>query len=148
GGSANGNLEIAGDHDWFGVSLLAGHTYVIDVRGQDSGAGTLDNPFVLLRNSAGFPYFLNIFELSSNDDGGVHFDSQLVARPLSSGTYYIDAQSHLGVSTGTYRVEVHDDGTSTNRFQTATLGVAGFGINPGAGGWDDFNNFPRVVGDI
>ena len=60
-GLAAGNLEVIGDHDWFRVRLYAGHNYIIDQRGSPSGGGTLTDPFLAIRDSAG-----NL--ITSNDD--------------------------------------------------------------------------------
>ena len=37
GGTANGAIETLGDQDWFGVSMTAGRTYVIDLEGSATG---------------------------------------------------------------------------------------------------------------
>src|SRR5947199_12562 len=42
-GSNFGNLEVAGDRDWFAVNLSAGTTYVINVQGLQAGVGTLED---------------------------------------------------------------------------------------------------------
>ena len=44
GGTAEGNIEAAGDRDWFGVSLVAGTTYLIDLKGCRTNDGTLADP--------------------------------------------------------------------------------------------------------
>ena len=44
GGSATGEIETSKDFDWFAVDLVAGHTYVIDLEGADSGGGALQDP--------------------------------------------------------------------------------------------------------
>ena len=46
GGSAAGNIETAGDRDWFAVELVAGRTYQIDLRGSPTGDGTLSDTFL------------------------------------------------------------------------------------------------------
>ena len=37
GGTATGEIETRGDRDWFAVELVAGRTYVIDMRGKPHG---------------------------------------------------------------------------------------------------------------
>ncbi len=44
GGSVTGEIERSGDEDWHAVSLLAGETYVIDLKGADGDWGTLADP--------------------------------------------------------------------------------------------------------
>jgi hypothetical protein len=98
-GSATGNLEVAGDHDWFRVQLTAGVQYTIDERGQSVGAGTLSDPFMALYNAAG--QFI-----TSNDDGGGSLNSRIVYTPTVTGSYYIDAGAYQDQYSGTYRVSV------------------------------------------
>src|SRR5690349_12906217 len=130
GSSIGGNLEIVGDHDWFRVQLNAGHTYVINVRGAASHAGTLSHLRLDLHNSAGDAIAVE------DDSSGLHDDAQVVVRTTTGGTYYVDvsAVSPFGgaAGPGTYSVDVQDDGTGTQRFQPATLGISAFGANPNA----------------
>ena len=44
GGTATGEVGNSGDHDWFAVELVAGRTYVIDLRGRPTDDGTLSDP--------------------------------------------------------------------------------------------------------
>ena len=46
GGSATGEIEEAGDQDWFALTLEAGRTYQIDLEGYDTGNGTLMDPYL------------------------------------------------------------------------------------------------------
>jgi hypothetical protein len=139
GGSVTGNIETNGDHDWFRVSLVAGHRYAIEEMGSPSGHGTLTDPLVQIHNSVGTA-------LGSNDDGGFGLESELaVFDANTTGTYYIDAGA-FSTNTGTYTIQVQDLGTSANRFSAAHLGVQSFGT--GAGGWDSQHHFPRAVGHI
>ena len=41
GGSATGSLEVAGDSDWFELSLVAGQLYTISEQGSPTSHGTL-----------------------------------------------------------------------------------------------------------
>ena len=41
GGAAIGEIDTAGDRDWFAVELVAGRTCTIDLRGSPTGDGTL-----------------------------------------------------------------------------------------------------------
>lgn len=142
GGSATGDLEVAGDHDWFNTTLQAGHYYIIDERGAPSAGGTLSDPLVTLRDSLGNP-------LTSNDDGGVGRDAQIAFHATADGTYFVDAGSFNDLSSGTYTVGIQDLGTNQMRFQTpATLAVSNFGNDTAGGGWVSQNLFPRAVGDV
>src|SRR5262249_24774 len=53
GGAATGGLQFKGDHDWFKVQLVAGHTYAIDERGSPTSGGTLSDAFVRLHDAQG-----------------------------------------------------------------------------------------------
>ena len=46
GGSATGKIERGEDRDWFAVELEAGRTYLIDLEGSPTGAGTLWDPYL------------------------------------------------------------------------------------------------------
>ena len=46
GGSTMSEIESAGDVDWFAVTLVAGKRYRIDLEGEDTGDGTLADPFL------------------------------------------------------------------------------------------------------
>src|SRR3712207_2335676 len=57
GGSQTGSIESSNDVDVFAVTLTAGRTYTIDMKGSASGNGTLTDLYFYLYNSAGS--FLN-----------------------------------------------------------------------------------------
>lgn len=98
GVAVSGTLEASFDLDIFAVHLVAGRTYLIEQRGSDSGSGTLDDSFIVLRNADGTVVALD-------DDSGEGFDSALVFTPTTTGTYYLDAgAAYDGV--GTYEVSV------------------------------------------
>jgi hypothetical protein len=99
GGSADGNIDPAGDRDWFGVQLAAGTTYLIDLEGSPSNAGTLGDPYLRLYNGAG-----NL--IVEDDDSGDGLNSRLAFTPSTTGTYFIGAGEFGDNATGTYRVSV------------------------------------------
>jgi uncharacterized protein YfaP (DUF2135 family) len=104
GGSATGNLERTGDHDWFSVQLTGGHNYEIRLDGEGHAAGTLHDPYLRLYNASGT-------QVGFNDDGGggtTGYDSMLTYTPTASGTFYVDAGAYSDSYAGTYRVSVHD----------------------------------------
>ena len=45
-GSATGEIEFRDDRDWFAVTLEAGSTYRIDLKGVSTGGGTLGDPYL------------------------------------------------------------------------------------------------------
>ncbi|MFN3350903.1 matrixin family metalloprotease [Pseudorhodoplanes sp.] len=97
GGSSTGNLEAAGDRDWFRITLTAGITYAFELKGAASGNGTLADPYLYLYSSAG-----NL--IAFDDDGGSLQDSRIVYTAAASGTYYLGAAAYDDAGTGTYRL--------------------------------------------
>ena len=147
-GLATGNLEVVADHDWFRVRLYAGHNYIIDQRGSPSGGGTLNDPFLAIRDSAG-----NL--ITSNDDGGFGFESQLAFHANTTADYFVDAGAFFDLSTGTYALQLTDLGTGavTDRFQpppfgNATPSIPVYGSSTAAGGWTTQDQYPRAAADV
>jgi len=108
GGSVSSAIDTDGDHDWFAVSLEAGHIYDISLSG--SGATPLDDPFVEVMNASGTV-------LASDDDSGPGHNSSLSFYATSSGTYYISAESFENAAPatniGTYTLTVGNGVTPT-----------------------------------
>ena len=97
GGSATGDIETSKDFDWFAVDLVAGHTYVIDLEGTDSGGGALQDPVLRGLYDAGG----NRIAGARDNDGGVGRDARLTFTATTTGTYYIEARGHSN-HTGDY----------------------------------------------
>ncbi|HMQ94001.1 MAG TPA: DVUA0089 family protein [Amaricoccus sp.] len=97
GESVTGEIEREYDEDWFAITFTLGETYTIDLQGQDSGLGTLHDPYLILYDADGN-------WVDENDDSG-SLDSQLVHTAAASGTYYIVARE-LDDGTGTYSLSV------------------------------------------
>ena len=105
GDTATGNVGSNGDRDWFAVELVAGRTYVIDLRGSPTDDGTLSDPYLGgIHDSDG-----NLIARTTNDDGGQGYNSRVTFTATESGTHYIAAGA-AGVFSGrgTYEVEVTD----------------------------------------
>ena len=101
GGSATGEIETSKDFDWFAVDLVAGHTYVIDLEGADSGGGALQDPVLRgLYDADG-----NRIAGARDNDGGVGRDARLTFTAATTGAYYIEARGHSN-QTGEYTVRV------------------------------------------
>ena len=105
GDSATGNIETGGDRDWFTVELVAGQTYVVDVEGSETSAGTLADPYLRgIYDSDG-----NFLSGTSNDDiGKSQLNSRVTFSPTASGTYYV-AVGAFESSVGTYTVSVTEE---------------------------------------
>ena len=94
------------------MELVAGRTYIIDLRGSPTGDGTLNDPY--LRGIKG-PDGSRIAGVS-NDDGGEGYNSRLNFTPTESGTHYIIAGAYSGL--GAYEVEVRDVSPQTAQQET------------------------------
>ena len=103
GSSVTGTIDPWDDRDWFAVELVAGKTYRFDLKGADSGSGTLAEPYLRGIYDAGG----NLIDGTSNDDGGSDDDSRMTFTPGSSATYYVSAGGFLSY-TGTYTLAVTD----------------------------------------
>jgi hypothetical protein len=113
-GQTSGTIEVAGDSDWFKVTLTAGTQYVFDV-----GGGTLQSGQVSLYDANG-----NLVSTASSAYPGAAAETSFTV--TSSGTYYVAAAGVNG-STGTYNVIESTtalDNTG-NTSTTASLSVGG-----------------------
>lgn len=118
GGWATGEIESSGDRDWFAVTLEAGKTYRIDMKGYhtggNTGAGTLFDPY--LRGI--YDKEANLLPGTSSNGGGLYRDSRVYFTATEDGTHYVAAGAR-GSHTGTYRLSVREftddfaDGTET-----------------------------------
>ncbi|MGE4062357.1 MAG: pre-peptidase C-terminal domain-containing protein [Rhodospirillaceae bacterium] len=122
GGTATGRIDDSSDEDWFRVALTAGTTYRIDVRGYDSGGGTLLDPYVRILNPS-------LSQIASDDDSGTGTDSQILYTVTATGTYYIAASGFDGEQ-GTYTVAVATtttaDDYAASSSTTGAVAVGGF----------------------
>ncbi len=98
GGSLTGNLETAWDRDWFAISLVEGYTYQFDLEGALTGGGSLEDPYLRLRDGSG--------ELiAEDDDSGAHWNSRIWSYTATmSGIYYLDAGAWADQGTGSYTI--------------------------------------------
>jgi hypothetical protein len=112
GQTKQGTINFIGDTDWFKTSLLAGTAYQFDLKGASSGSGTLNDPFMRLRDSAGNPV-----ALAFADDGGTGSDSRFTFTPQTNGTYFLAAgtgynETGMGTYALTQSVPSNAAGTS------------------------------------
>ncbi|WP_212699612.1 M10 family metallopeptidase [Thalassovita aquimarina] len=99
----NGTIGFSDDRDWVAVTLEAGVTYEVSLRGEASGVGTLADPYLRLYDASGALK-------GENDDGGTGLDSRLVFTAEQTGTYYLVAGAWVandGTSAvGSYQMEI------------------------------------------
>jgi predicted secreted protein len=117
GGQTTGNIETAGDNDWFGVSLQAGTTYTFELRGADGSGGTLGNGFA--------EAYLSLYDTSglyrtATANGGTGGDPLLSFTPSTTGTYFLGVQELFGTGTGTYTLRASVSTVSTDDYKNDT----------------------------
>ena len=123
GGSAKGKIGVAGDQDWFAVTLEAGTTYRIDLKGFFTGGGRLLDPYLRgIYDSSG-----TLVSGTANDNVNPWYDSRVWFTPTASGVHYIaaGAASHW---TGTYTLSVtvpNADDFSADASTTGEVTVGG-----------------------
>ena len=116
GGSANGALNVEGDHDWFKVSLNANTLYQVTASG--------------LTNFGQTASFLSIYDASGAPLGAIDASGRSLGyMPATSGTYYIDVASSLATGAYTLNVATVADDYRNNVTTTGTVGNSGDTIN-------------------
>jgi phospholipase/lecithinase/hemolysin len=90
-------IETAGGFDRFTATLAAGQTYVFDLLGLSSGAGSLADPKLRILDAAG-----NL--LAEDDDAGVGLNARLSFTAPSSGDYMVEVRG-VAVLTGSYALQ-------------------------------------------
>ena len=69
GGTTHAAIDFANDSDWFKAEVKAGHTYVVDVEGIATLAGSLGDPRVILVRQRG-PVYENYLAVDWRDSDG------------------------------------------------------------------------------
>ncbi|MBX9746665.1 MAG: M10 family metallopeptidase C-terminal domain-containing protein, partial [Hyphomonadaceae bacterium] len=85
GQTETGVVNVAGDDDWFAVTLVAGQHYTFTMAG--SGGTPLQDPYLELYDETG------ILVHFDDDDAGGDLTPTLRFTPATSGTYYINARA-------------------------------------------------------
>ena len=96
-GSVDGNVDTAADHDWYGITLVAGQTYIFRTGG--TGVGTALDTTLTLRDAAGT-------QLATNDDSGEGAYSAIRFTATTGGTYYLDVGA-FGSNTGSFNLTAY-----------------------------------------
>ncbi|MCB2116703.1 MAG: M10 family metallopeptidase C-terminal domain-containing protein, partial [Rhodobacteraceae bacterium] len=128
GDTFNGSLSGIGDKDWVKISLSAGNTYTLNLSGV--GASALGDPTLRVYDASG-----NL--VAENDDYNGSFNSRLVLSPLSSGTYYVEADSFASSFTGSYAIS-----TSVTAGALPVLTMTQIADYLRAGFWSDQGSVP------
>ena len=104
--SLGGLGSFGDDIDWFQVNLIAGHQYEIQLRGSETGDGTLFDPlFRGVYDDEGI-----LYEGSGDDDGGQGLNSQALFTAEYTGVHYFSVGDAFSQSSGggTYTLEYFD----------------------------------------
>ena len=102
GGTATGAIETVNDTDWFKATLVAGRTYRFDLEGSATGQGTLVDPYMSVRDSAGV-------KRVESDNGGVGLNSSFAYTAAVSGTHYLATGAGFNPNgVGTYLMRLTD----------------------------------------
>ena len=121
GGSATGEIERTGDNDWFAVTLEAGKTYTVELKGRPTGDGTLRDPYL----DGVYDADGNRVGASWDDNGGKGRNSLVTFTAEEGGTYYVAAGAS-GDKTGTYTLSVAEDpDLAADASTTGTVAVGG-----------------------
>lgn len=97
GDIVQGNLTT-NDHDYYRVSLIAGHSYTFSLTG--TGVNSVNDTYLRLYGPDG------VTQVAANDDGLPNLNSQLTYAATTSGVYFIDAAAFAGIGTGQYEMNV------------------------------------------
>lgn len=102
-----GEIERPGDTDRFAVTLAAGTLYRVDVRGSETGQGTLADPYLLgIYRDDGHGGASERFADTADNDSGAGRDSLLLFRAPDAGQYQVVLGASQGAGTGTYALAV------------------------------------------
>lgn len=111
---AFGRIQVAGDQDWFAITLDAQEDYEIYVRGDHTKHGSLTDPVLEgIYDSSG-----NKIQGTDNDNDGLGRNSQLLFQAPSAGTYYV-AAAGMGANVGTHNLAVEEPDDYSQDTETA-----------------------------
>ncbi|MBF0627296.1 MAG: DVUA0089 family protein [Magnetococcales bacterium] len=106
GAAITGSIQTVGDQDWFAVTLSARTSYQFRATRTNNSAGLAD-PYLTLLDSSGNA-------VTSDDDGGGHYNSLISYTPTAAGTYYLAVRDYgSGLGRYTIAAAVPDDYTAT-----------------------------------
>ena len=110
--STAGNIEIAGDEDFFRIVIASAGTLVVETSGSTDTYG-----FLLASDGS---------QLNVNDDDGVGSNFR-ISRAVTAGTYYVRARHYNASSVGSYTLVAAFTGSSQLSISPTTSSVAAAG---------------------
>ena len=120
GGSATGEIDFHHDRDWFAVTLVAGKTYLFDLEGSLTRAGTLFDPYLRgIYDADGI-----LIPGTADNNGGHLWNARATFTAAEAGTYYVSAGAN-GASEGSYRLSVTEVTAGVPDDYTDGIGTTG-----------------------
>ncbi|PSH58332.1 hypothetical protein FY050_23945 [Phyllobacterium endophyticum] len=105
GETAQGDLSVLGDHDWYRVNLVAGQTYTFNLAG--SGNTPVVDTYLRLHDANGN-------QIAFDDDSGVGASSSLVFTAAASGVFFVNAGAYNDAATGQYALSFTQANSQTD----------------------------------
>lgn len=141
GGSVSGVIDVDGDIDYITVTLTAGQTYSISMRG--TGATPLVDPFLQVFATDGSTL------IGTDDDGGNGVNSLYTFAATATGTYTIAVSGFADDRdlTGGYTVDVREAGVDESTSRTNAVAI-GQGTTFGFFQTADLSNTSNTPGDF
>ena len=125
-GEVRGYIGDEGDIDWIKTDLLAGTTYLFEVKGVDSADGTLGNPDLRIYKATNASDPITTVDVVGA--AGRNEYVQLTIGEGGSGTYYLSVQDELATLTGSYLVtQQSKDLHAESIYTTGSLSFDGLG---------------------
>jgi len=115
-GIVRGFIGDEGDVDWIKTELLAGTTYLFEVKGVDSADGTLGNPQLQIFKSTNLGDPLTTANVIGA--AGRNEYVQVIIGEGESGSYYLAVQDELATLTGSYLVTQQSKDIHSETVQT------------------------------
>ena len=100
GSPVTGDIEVAGDDDYFSLSVTSGVTYQINLEGSETSKGTLGDPYLFLRDASDDT-------IVRDDDGGAGYNARLTWTADRTGTVYVRVEAAEVTDTGTLTVSAY-----------------------------------------
>ncbi|HYD31951.1 MAG TPA: PPC domain-containing protein, partial [Azospirillaceae bacterium] len=123
GDSVSGSVDLPEDADWYRVTLAAGQSYQVSLRGAATGDGTLSDPQIAgIHDVEG-----QLIEGTINDDAGGSRNAEVIFTPSEDGTYFIAARGYW-YETGSYTLEVKPTEAETGHADTVSATTATTGV--------------------
>ena len=118
GGTTTGEIEAAGDRDWFAVTLEAGKIYQVDLEG--SGTGALSDPYLRGVHDADGARLPG----TRDNDGGTGGNSRVTFTAEGKSTYYVNVGAYRD-AVGDYTLSVAEVTDDRPDDYTAGIGTSG-----------------------